>query len=121
MDKKPLEEKIEVECVDFAETLGVMHLKMDKVNRDWPDQAFFLPRGTIWIVEFKRPGKDARRRQSVIHDRLRRLGFVVDVIDDVSVFRNRLFLRAGLPFPPDSPEAVRRAVECFSSMLSQVP
>jgi len=47
-----------------------------------PDRIVLLPNGKIGFVEVKRPGEDARLLQKVRHRILRKLGFMVFVLDE---------------------------------------
>ena len=88
--KLPLERDLESRCVDFAESEGWISLKADLAQRDWPDRFFFGPWGQLLIVEFKRRGQKARRRQKVIHQRLLDRGHPVSVVDHFEQFRDLL-------------------------------
>jgi len=48
-----------------------------------PDRVCLFPKGQLAFVELKTTGKKPRRLQEVIHQRLRELGFRVEVIDSV--------------------------------------
>lgn len=50
-----------------------------------PDRLVLLPGGRIIFVELKAPGKSAEAHQLVVHGRLRRLGFEVEVLSSVSL------------------------------------
>lgn len=50
----------------------------------WPDRIILLPDGKIGFVETKAPGKKPRKLQEHRHEQLRRYGFQVYIIDDVS-------------------------------------
>lgn len=50
-----------------------------------PDRMVLLPGGRIIFVELKAPGKNAEAHQTVVHNRLRRLGFEVVVLSSVSL------------------------------------
>lgn len=47
-----------------------------------PDRLILLPGGRMFFVEFKQKGKNPRKIQNFIHDKLKSLGFKVYVIDD---------------------------------------
>jgi len=47
-----------------------------------PDRIVLLPNGKIGFIEVKRPGEDARLLQKVRHRILRKLGFMVFVLDE---------------------------------------
>lgn len=46
-----------------------------------PDRIVLMPGGKVYFVEMKSGGEKPRKIQLVIHERLRRLGFEVFVID----------------------------------------
>lgn len=46
-----------------------------------PDRLCLLPNGRLVFVELKTTGKKPRRIQTVVHNKLRKLGFRVEVID----------------------------------------
>lgn len=46
-----------------------------------PDRLILLPGGIIFFVEVKTTGKKPTTIQLLIHERLRRLGFTVHVVD----------------------------------------
>lgn len=49
--------------------------------RGFPDRICLAPGAIIIFVEVKKPGEVARAIQLKVHDKLRRLGFRVEVID----------------------------------------
>jgi len=46
-----------------------------------PDRLVLLPVGRVYFVETKAPGKRPRPEQTIVHGRLRAMGFVVEVLD----------------------------------------
>ena len=46
-----------------------------------PDRLVLMPGGRVWFVELKSPGKKQTPRQLIVSEQLRRLGFVILVID----------------------------------------
>ena len=50
-----------------------------------PDRIVLLPGGRIIFVELKAPGKSAEAHQLVVHERLRKLGFTVEVLSSVTL------------------------------------
>ena len=50
----------------------------------WPDRIILLPDGKLGFVELKSPGKKPRKLQLHRHEQIRRRGFLVFVIDDIS-------------------------------------
>lgn len=57
-----------------------------KLNPLWfigiPDRLVLLPQGRVLFIELKAPGEAPRKIQLSVHERLRRLGFTVLVIDN---------------------------------------
>ncbi len=51
--------------------------------RGVPDRIVFLPEGRIVLVELKRPGEVPEPHQARLHERLRRLGVCVLVLDSI--------------------------------------
>jgi hypothetical protein len=64
-------------------------------RRSWPDKFYFFPGARLLLVEYKRPGEEARKDQESVHRKLRRRGFQVCVVDDKEVAREtiRRFVR----------------------------
>lgn len=87
---KRLEHHIEEDCNDVAKERGVEHVKLERVGKGWPDRQYFLPGGSILLVEYKQPGRVPDDKQERIHERLRRLGHDVHVITSVSAFSDLL-------------------------------
>jgi hypothetical protein len=48
-----------------------------------PDRLVLLPGGVIFFAEIKSTGKKPTKIQELVHERLRRLGFTVYVIDSL--------------------------------------
>lgn len=47
-----------------------------------PDRIILLPGGRVFFAETKCKGKKPRKLQLLVHRKLRRMGFVVEVIDN---------------------------------------
>lgn len=90
MAKRRLEIDIETECVNIASAWGVPSAKLEKVKKSWPDREFYPPGGKSLIVEFKIPGEAPRPQQQERIEMLRALGYRVEVITSVDVFRTVL-------------------------------
>lgn len=85
-----LEKDIEVavgrEVLQLSKELNmpIHYLKLAIMgNRGWPDRLLLWPRKGIMFIEFKRPGEKPRKLQEFVHAALRKLGFVVEVHDNV--------------------------------------
>ena len=77
MRENPVEQRLYEGCLRS----GFMCLKFTSPARDGvPDRVVVTPVGTVF-VELKRPGERPRRNQRVMHDRMRRAGAEVYVID----------------------------------------
>jgi hypothetical protein len=50
----------------------------------YPDRLFFVPGGRPLLIEFKRPGEVPGPLQEYTHRQLRRLGYQVEVYDDIA-------------------------------------
>ena len=78
------EKHIEREVVSRAKLRGITSIKLNtESGRGWPDRMFLIPGGRPLFIEFKRPGGRVSPRQTMIHDRLQKLGYDVEVHDDV--------------------------------------
>jgi hypothetical protein len=86
MPSKKLEKHIENACIRHALERGWTHVKLDKAKRNWPDQLFLGPGGSVLLVEFKRPGEKPRPAQKRVHRLLAEIGHRVHVIDSADDF-----------------------------------
>lgn len=78
-----LESAIERRVSRWADSRGLLHLKLNVSNRrGFPDHVFFLRGGKPLLIEFKRPGELQDALQKNIAERLRFLGYEVMVMDD---------------------------------------
>lgn len=79
-----MEKQIEKHLVEAVEQLGGLCVKFPPLFfRGFPDRIVLLPGGAVVFVETKAPGRRPRLIQRKVHDRLRRLGFQVEVLDSV--------------------------------------
>jgi len=79
-----MEKQIEKHLVEAVEQLGGLCVKFPPLFfRGFPDRIVLLPGGSVVFVETKAPGQRPRLIQRKVHDRLRRLGFQVEVLDSV--------------------------------------
>lgn len=83
-DNKTSEKYIERALVKRVEALGGLCIKL-LTNHflGLPDRMVLLPGGKILFVELKSTGQKPRKIQTVVHSKLRALGFTVLVIDNV--------------------------------------
>ena len=83
-----LEEDVENALVRRVKKLGGTAEKFTSPGRrSVPDRLVTLPGGTIIFVELKAPGKKPTEKQARDHDRRRKLGCDVRVIDSVEAAR----------------------------------
>ena len=76
------ESSIEKRLVTEAERVGGWCLKLPAIhNAGLPDRLCLFPGGEVVFVELKAPGKKPRKIQLFIHNKLRGLGFRVEVVD----------------------------------------
>lgn len=76
------ESVIEKNLVRQVEILGGITYKLSPIGRaNKPDRLVMLPGGKVIFVECKRPGEKPRAGQVREHERLRKLGFRVEVLD----------------------------------------
>jgi len=74
---------IEEPVCDHAENRGWLVRKLSWIGRRGGPDRLFAKGGRIVMVEFKRPKKGAEALQEREHNRLRRAGVEVHVIDSV--------------------------------------
>ena len=81
-----LEKQIEARVCEYAKTKGVLVYKFTSPARAAvPDRLFIAPGGRVIFIEFKREGQKPTAPQAREHERLRRQGVAVYVVDDVAV------------------------------------
>lgn len=78
-----LESTIESCVIDFAEKRGWWHRKASWLGRRGAPDQVFVRDGVVLFIEFKKKGKKPDRLQQKEHERLRRKGAQVHVIDDL--------------------------------------
>lgn len=85
--KKIISEKnIEASLRDRIKALGGITFKFWPMSvANLPDRIVLMPKGRIWFVEVKRPGKKPTRGQEYMHEKLRELGFSVWVVDSMDM------------------------------------
>lgn len=89
---------IETASCKYAKTLGCRPIKLAGGATGEPDRAFLLPRGYVWLVEFKSPVGRLSKRQQLVHLELVRIGHPVSVIRSTDQFKQgltELLLRIG--------------------------
>jgi Holliday junction resolvase-like predicted endonuclease len=92
-----LESRIETKATEYAESLGIVSLKLNVRGRvGWPDRLYICA-GHIWFVEFKAPREKPTLMQFHIHSILRKQGAEVRVIDNLIDARSMLNELFSLP------------------------
>lgn len=87
--KKESEKVIERKLVELVKANGGMCIKLlcDQLI-GLPDRLCLFPNHKIVFVEVKTTGQKPRRIQAYIHNKLRALGFRVEVIDSIEAVLN---------------------------------
>lgn len=77
----PLESTLERQaCLWISQELGVINSKFNTTSdTGYPDRIFWVPGGKPVLIEFKRPGGKVSPKQKYQIDRLRKLGYRVEV------------------------------------------
>ena len=70
-------------CARVKDLGGIPFKFVSPQRRGSPDRLVLLPEGRIAFVELKRPGEKPTDLQRREHDRIRQLGFRVDVVDNM--------------------------------------
>ena len=85
MKQKDSEKIIERRLVKLIKANGGMCVKLicDQLT-GLPDRMCLMPNGVILFVELKSTGQKPRPRQMLMHNKLRALGFRVEVIDTIN-------------------------------------
>ncbi len=79
------EQNIELYLLRQVCLKGGFCLKMNSITMNGlPDRLVLLPNGKMFFAELKAPGKKPRSEQVRVHERLRKLGFDVYVIDNTA-------------------------------------
>ena len=76
------EKVLEVELRERCKALGWMCIKLtSQYQRGLPDRLILMPGGRVCFAEIKTTGKKPTALQRVTHERLRALGYRVEVVD----------------------------------------
>ena len=76
------EKVLEAELRERCKALGWMCIKLtSQYQRGLPDRLILMPGGRVCFVEIKTTGKKPTALQKVTHERLRALGYRVEVVD----------------------------------------
>ena|SRR6185295_623741 len=91
-----LEKYTEREVASYGRSKGCMALKLTIWGRvGWPDYLFLYPIRRVLFIEFKREGKEPRKIQEYIGNKIRAMGFVVLVIDNIEDGKNGIDILTG--------------------------
>ena len=76
------EKILEAELRERCKALGWMCIKLtSQYQRGLPDRLILMPGGRVCFAEIKTTGKKPTALQKVTHERLRALGYRVEVVD----------------------------------------
>lgn len=81
------EKVLETSLRNIAKNQKGIAIKLLSTITGLPDRMCLFPGGRIIFIELKTTGKKPRKTQLIIHDKLRALGFRVEVIDDPIILR----------------------------------
>ena len=83
------EKALEAELRERCKALGWMCIKLtSQYQRGLPDRLILMPGGRVCFVEIKTTGKRPTALQRVTHERLRTLGYRVEVVDTTESLDN---------------------------------
>lgn len=83
------EKVLEAELREQCKALGWMCIKLtSQYQRGLPDRLILMPGGRVCFAEIKTTGKKPTALQRVTHERLRALGYRVEVVDTTESLDN---------------------------------
>lgn len=83
------EKVLETELRERCKALGWMCIKLtSQYQRGLPDRLILMPGGRVCFAEIKTTGKKPTALQRVTHERLRALGYRVEVVDTTESLGN---------------------------------
>ena len=83
------EKVLEAELRERCKALGWMCIKLtSQYQRGLPDRLILMPGGRVCFAEIKTTGKKPTALQRVTHERLRALGYRVEVVDTTESLDN---------------------------------
>jgi hypothetical protein len=66
------ESTVEQRANEYAKDCGVWQRKFKSANnRGVPDRIYITPSGVVFFIEYKKPGKSARKQQKLVIDEMR--------------------------------------------------
>ena len=87
------EKVLETKLRKAIELRGGIALKLSsQLHRGLPDRMVLMPHTMIYFVEMKSSGKRPTALQRLCHDRLRKLGYFVAIIDSSEALDNFLYV-----------------------------
>ncbi len=90
-----LENEIENYAVNLSKELGYLVFKLKFIGYTGsPDRLYISPNGVILFIEFKAPGKKAKKRQGFVHQLLKQWKQKVYVLDSKEKAKKVLLLHA---------------------------
>lgn len=116
------ESKIEKKAVGLIwEHLGIENSKLvTPGNTGYPDRIIWVPGGKPLLIEFKRPGEVLNPRQRYIHDKLKILGYRIEIHDDaVLAFSSVISTLEPTQLSKESREILARARRICSVLRSR--
>jgi len=96
---------------DYVAEIGIFcaPIKLSAIGRrGWPDRLFLWEGANVLFVEFKRPGEEPRKMQLYVHRILRKMGFEVQVHDDIDTAVEFIKARIHASTIADEGDAPRR-------------
>lgn len=83
------EKALEAELRERCKALGWMCIKLtSQYQRGLPDRLILMPGGRVCFAEIKTTGKKPTALQKVTHERLRALGYRVEIVDTTESLDN---------------------------------
>ena len=83
------EKLLDRKLAQHVKKMGGWSVKLETTHiNGLPDRLCLLPGGRAIFVEVKTTDKKPRKIQSIIHNKLRRIGFQVFVLDDTTGLQN---------------------------------
>lgn len=84
---------VETKACEYAKSIGCWHAKFKSSNnRGVPDRLFITPDGVVFFIEFKKPGKKARKQQRLVIDDMTDNKAKVFVTDDLAQAKSIIYM-----------------------------
>lgn len=92
MTKKDNEKAVERKLVEMCKEYGALCIKLLTYQfTGLPDRMCLFPNGIVVFVELKSTGEKPRKIQIAVHNKLKELGFRVEVIDTIKDVESLVF------------------------------